>query len=205
MKPTSVTTGICRLSFPNLFTAKGSNLNPEPRFSTDVLIPKSDTATVSAISAAIQAATAEGAEKLWNGKVPTNLKTPLKDGDERDDPNYKGHWILRPWSKEAYPPKVMDANLQPIVDQSEIYGGVYARVNVNFYPYDFNGQKGINCGFDAGVVKVKDGEAFGGGRTSAEDAFGMPGGVPAGMPGGAPMGNTAAVTGAINPLTGLPY
>lgn len=190
MKATSVTTGICRISYPSLFTAKASNLNPDPRFSCDILIPKTDTATMSAVSAAIQAATAEGADKLWNGKTPANLKSPLKDGDERDDPNYKGCWILRPWSKEAHPPKVMDTNLQPIVDQSEIYGGCYCRLNINFYAYDFNGQKGINCGFDAGIVKVKDGEPFGGGRTSAEDAFGAP---------------AASSNGGINPITGLPY
>jgi len=189
MRPTSVTVS-GRLSYPQLFTAKGSNLNPDPRFSTDILIPKNDPC-VAAISAAIKVATDEGAEKLWKGKVPANLKSPLKDGDERDDPNYKGCWILRPWSKEAYPPKVMDKSLQPILDQSEIYGGVHAMVNVNFYAYDFNGQKGINCGFDAGVVKVKDDEPFGGGRTSAADAF-------AGFA-------QAAPAAAINPITGLPY
>ena len=119
MKATSVTVS-GRLSYPNLFTAKGSNLNPELRFSTDILIPKTDTQTVAAVSAAIQAATAEGVERLWKGKAPAKLNSPLKDGDERDDPNYKGCWVLRPWSKEAYPPKVMDTQLKPIIDQTEI-------------------------------------------------------------------------------------
>lgn len=191
MKATSVTTNPCRLSYPTLFQAKGSNLNPEPRFSTDILIPKTDTDTLKRVGAAIEAATKEGVEKLWNGKTPNKLNGPLKDGDERGG-DYAGHWILRPWSKEQYPPKVFDRNLNPIIDQSEIYGGVYARVSVNFYPYDFNGQKGINCGFDAGVQKWEDGEPFGGGRTSAEDAF------------GAALPETTAEA-PINPLTGLPY
>ena len=190
MRATSVTTGEVRLSYPNLFTPKATQLTPDPRFSCDLLIPKTDAKTLADIQAAMKAAIEEGKDKTWGGQIPKSYKTPIKDGDESDDPNYKGHWILHPWSKAEYPPKVMDGQLNPIIDQSEIYGGVYARVNINFYIYNSNGVKGVGCGFDAGVVKTRDGEPFGGGRTSAEDAFGAP-------------AQTAGQ--AINPLTGMPY
>lgn len=61
-----------------------------PKYSVSLIIPKSDTATVEKIKAAIQAAYEEGESKLkGNGKtVPalSVLKTPLRDGDlERPD------------------------------------------------------------------------------------------------------------------------
>ena len=34
----------------------------------------------------------------------------------------------------------------PIINQSEVYSGMYGRVNVTFYPYVFGGKKGIGCG-----------------------------------------------------------
>ena len=67
-----------------------------PKYSVSLIIPKSDTATVNKIKAAIQSAYEEGESKLkGNGKsVPalSILKTPLRDGDlERpDDVAYAG-------------------------------------------------------------------------------------------------------------------
>ncbi len=57
--PTKVITGICRLSYANIWQAKSIN-GGTPKFSTSVLIPKTDTVTVSRIKAAIKAAYEEG-------------------------------------------------------------------------------------------------------------------------------------------------
>ena len=198
MRSTSLTVGPCRISYPDLFTAKESKKFPQQgkRFKCDILIPK-DSPLVQAIMEKVQLAKNEGLEKIWNGKEPKNLKMPLSDGDERDDQNYHGHYVLSPWSKEDRPPKIVDMNRVSIIDQSEIYGGVWANVNVNFYAYDNSGA-GIGCGFDAGVQKVKDDTPFGGGNTSLEEAFGGP-----------VDSNIDPLTGqprvAINPLTGKPY
>ena len=44
-----VTTGECRVSFPNLFTPVGTPENPDRKqYSVMLLIPKSDTATIKA-------------------------------------------------------------------------------------------------------------------------------------------------------------
>jgi hypothetical protein len=58
---------------------------------------------------------------------------------------------------------------QPIIDTSEIYSGVYARVSLSFYAFNSNGNKGIACGLQ-NIQKVRDGESLGG-RTKAEDDF----------------------------------
>lgn len=61
--PCKVVTGIARLSYANIWTAKSIN-GGTPKYSTSVLIPKSDTATVQKIKAAILAAYEEGESKL---------------------------------------------------------------------------------------------------------------------------------------------
>ena len=88
--PTKVITGVnTRWSYANVWDPKSIN-GGAPKYSVSLIIPKSDTATVNKIKAAIQSAYEEGESKLkGNGKsVPalSILKTPLRDGDlERPD------------------------------------------------------------------------------------------------------------------------
>lgn len=100
MNPTKVITGPkTRWSYANVWDAKSTT---EVRRSSGVslIIPKSDTATVNKIKAAIQAAYSEGESKLkGNGKsVPalSVLKIPLRDGDlERpDDAAYADSYFI---------------------------------------------------------------------------------------------------------------
>jgi hypothetical protein len=146
VNPTKIITGVCRLSYANIWQAKSIN-GGAPKYSTSVLIPKSDIKTVANVKAAIEAAYYEGESKLkGNSKtVPSiaSLKTPLRDGDtERpDDEAYAGHWFLNANSNTA--PGVVDANREPIYDTSEIYSGVYARVSLTFYAFNSNGNRGI--------------------------------------------------------------
>ena len=134
VNPAKVITGVCRLSYANIWQAKSIN-GGAPKYSASVLIPKSDTKTVAKVKAAIQAAYEEGEGKLkGNGKTApslASLKTPLRDGDtERpDDEAYAGHWFINANSNTA--PGVVDANREPIYDTSEIYSGVYARVSLS--------------------------------------------------------------------------
>jgi hypothetical protein len=172
VNPTKVVTGVARLSYANIWQAKSIN-GGAPKFSTSVLIPKSDKATLAKVKAAIQAAYEEGEGKLkGNGKtVPalSALKTPLRDGDtERpDDEAYAGHFFVNANSNTA--PGVVDIGRQPILDTSEIYSGVYARVSLSFYAFNSNGNRGIACGLQ-NIQKIRDGESLGG-RTKAEDDF----------------------------------
>ena len=139
------------------------------KYSVSVLIPKSDTETVSAINAAIDAAIEEGVAK-FGGKKPNKaaIKLPLRDGDvERDDEAYKGHWFINANSTTA--PQIVDRQVKPILDRSEVYSGCYARVSLNFFAFNSNGNKGIACGL-GNIQKVRDGEPLGG-RTNASYEF----------------------------------
>lgn len=164
---TKVTTGKVRLSYAHLFEPHAIEGN-EPKYSVSVIIPKSDKETLQAIKDAVNQAKEDGKAK-WNGKVPANVKTPLRDGDtEREgDEAYAGCYFLNANSKNK--PGIVDKDVQPILDQSEVYSGCYARLTLNFYAYAASGNKGIAAGL-GNVQKLEDGEPLGG-FTRAEDDF----------------------------------
>lgn len=164
---TKVVTGVVRLSYANIWEAASIN-GGKPKFSTSIIIPKSDTKTIAAINAAIDAAIENGAAK-FGGKIPnrTALKFPLRDGDvEREDEAYKDSFFLNANSTTA--PQIVDRAVQPILDRSEVYSGCYARVSINFYAFNTNGNKGVACGL-GNIQKVRDGEPLGGKSSAADD------------------------------------
>lgn len=171
--PMKVITGPdTRWSYANVWEAKSIN-GGTPKFSVSLIIPKSDTRTLNRIKAAIEAAYKEGESKLkGNGKtVPplSSIKQPLRDGDiERpDDEAYANAYFVN--ANSATAPGIVDSNLDPILERSEVYSGVYGRASINFYAFNSNGNKGIACGLN-NLQKIRDGESLGG-KSRAEDDF----------------------------------
>ena len=171
--PTKVVTGIVRLSYVHLFEPWSGQPGQDPKYSVCLLIPKSDKRTLAKIKAAIEAAKERDKGK-WGGKVPANLKISLRDGDaalesgEREGEEYAGHYFMNVSSKQR--PGIVDAFVQEIMDPYEVYSGCYARVSINAFGYNSNGNRGISFGLNH-VQKIKDGEPLGGGRGKAEDDF----------------------------------
>lgn len=157
----------CRFSYLHCWEPDSVN-GSEPKYSVSAIIPKSDTKTVNAIKVAIEQAKKDSVSK-WGGKVPGNLKLPLRDGDidRPDDEAYAGCYFFNANSRQA--PQVVDSKVQPILDQSEVYSGCYGKISVTFYGYNSNGNRGIAAGL-GNIQKLKDGESLGG-RTSAADDF----------------------------------
>ena len=164
-----VVTGTVRLSYANVWTPRAANEGSEPKYSASIIIPKADTATVDAIKKAIEVAIQEGVGK-FGGKIPprATLKLPLRDGDEErpDDEAYKNAYFLNATSKLA--PGIVDKHVQPILDHSEVYSGVYARVSLNFYAFNTSGNRGVACGL-GNIQKIRDGEPLGGKTAPSAD------------------------------------
>ena len=169
VNPTKVVTGVVRLSYANVWEPKSINGGAE-KFSVSLIIPKADTKTLGAIQKAIDSAIEEGRGK-FGGKVPSKatLKLPLRDGDvdRPDDEAYTNCYFINANSSSA--PEIVDKSLNPVLNRSEVYSGVYARVSINFYAFNSNGNRGIACGL-GNIQKVRDGEPLGG-KTSAADDF----------------------------------
>jgi hypothetical protein len=164
---TKVITGKARLSYANVWEPKSINGGDE-KYSVSLIIPKSDTKTVNEIKAAIEAAKQEGKAK-FGGKIPASLKTPLRDGDvdRAEDEAYKNSYFINANSKDK--PQIVDKNVKPVLDQSEVYSGCYGRASITFYAFNQNGNKGVACGL-GNLQKIADGEPLSG-RSRAEDDF----------------------------------
>lgn len=117
------------------------------------------------------------AELLKEAKVkalPADKKF-LRDGDEHENADYEGNWIVS--ARETRRPSLRDEERE-IVDPEDadevFYGGCYGSVLIRpwFQNNDFG--KRVNAGLTA-VRKSKDGEPFGEGRITDEEvdeAFG---------------------------------
>ncbi len=134
----------------------------------------------------------------------------------------KGCWVVTASNKDRVP--VVGPDLQPIIDSTEIYSGMWANVGVTLFGYNAPTNKGIGVALDT-VQKIRDDEPLGGTRASVEDDFAglvqpdaapapqytVPSAVPnTGVPYATPQ--YAAPSYApqyaaprIDPITGLPY
>ena len=170
-QPTKVVnpkTELVRFSYCHVFKPHAIEDEGEPKYSCAVLIPKKNKKTLAMVKAAIDAAKEEG-KTLFGGKMG-GLKLPLRDGDEErpDDEAYRGMYFFNATSKSK--PKVVDADLDEIIDPEDFYSGCWGRVSVRFYPFAKKGNKGVAVGLN-NLQKIKDGENLSGG-SSAEEDFG---------------------------------
>ena len=121
-----------------------------------------------AVLQAIEQAKQEGVPK-WGGKIPPNLKLPLRDGDvdRPEDPAYADSYFINATSQEQ--PGVVDRKRVKITDPLAIYSGCYIRASINIYPFNANGNRGIAAGL-SNIQFWEDGEPLNG-RVRAEDEF----------------------------------
>ena len=166
---TKVVTGKVRFCYVNVFEPTALNDGDTPKYNICILIPKSDTKTLEAVRNAIEAAKTVGKSKIAdkNGKIPSTLKTPLRDGDEErsDDPAYEGMMFIN--ANSTRKPSIVDKDLNPIMSQEEFYSGCYGRASINFYAFNVQ-SKGIAAGLQ-NLQKLEDGEMLAGGSTAEED------------------------------------
>jgi hypothetical protein len=166
MRNTEVVTGKVRFSYLNVFTPKAPKTGGDPKYSVTLLIPKSDTATIQKIKAAMDAAAEKFRANNGQNSLPAKPQHTLYDGDQTrrngDEfgPECKGCYVITVSSKADQKPGVYDAFRNDITDPAEIKSGDYGRAHINFYGYNTQGNKGISAGL-LGVQKLCDGEAFG--------------------------------------------
>lgn len=166
---TKVITGKVRFCYVNVFEPTAMNEGDTPKYNTCILIPKDDAKTLDKINKAIEAAKQAGKAKLAdkNGKIPSNLKLPLHDGDDErsDDPAFEGMYFINANSQRK--PSIVDKDLNPIMEKEEFYSGCYGRASINFYAFNVS-SKGIAAGLN-NLQKLEDGEMLAGGSTPEED------------------------------------
>lgn len=173
---TKVITGVVRLSYANLLQPKASGEGEEPRYSAQLIIPKSEKATLKVLEQARKAAfDADGGSKL-KGMKYANVRNTLRDADEEFDtddekPELKNCYFMNVSSKTkpGIVKRMNGANVETD-DPEEVYSGVYAIVSLNFYAFNINNKnKGLTAGLN-NVMVLGYGDYLGG-RASANSDF----------------------------------
>lgn len=166
---TKVVTGKVRFCYVNVFEPTAMDDKSKPKYNICILIPKTDTVTLTKINKAIETAKELGKAKLADksGKIPANIKTPLRDGDidRSDDEAFAGCMFIN--ANSLRKPKIVDRDLNPIMSQDDFYSGCYGRASINFYAFNFS-SKGIAAGLN-NLQKLEDGEPLMGGSSVEED------------------------------------
>ncbi len=161
-----IITPVGRLAFQSLFTPSVNKLNPSAPAKFETIIVFDKDADLSKIEAIME----EAIQAKFGGNAPEGLYNPLRDASEKSkfgEPFTSGGKMIK--VKSNFAPGIINLQREPILDPSEIYPGVLARLQIHAYAYD-NATSGVGFGLD-NVQKVKDGPAADG-RTDAASAFG---------------------------------
>jgi|KBSSwiStaDraftv2_1062776.scaffolds.fasta_scaffold470548_4 hypothetical protein len=180
-KPTTIKTPEFRASYPHVFKPKLNELSEKEKYEylLDGLFDKKTT-SMKPFNRAIKAAIIE----KWGSEedAPGNLLLPIKDGDELENDQYAGHYVINFKASDKFPPLVVgtkrdeDGNFVVLTSDKQFYGGCYARAVVNAYAWELLNKKGkvVKAGVSFGlgnVQKLRDGERFGGGSAAPEADF----------------------------------
>lgn len=176
---TKVKTNKVRLSYAHLFEKHGFEGNT-PKYSVTLMIPKTDMETIDALKSAYREALEAGVEKFGKSFTKAEYNAPfvrpaggtyglLKDGDSEDA---EGYYLLPVKSNDAPGVLAKETGMTRLTKENGgpdiVYSGCYAKATVNVFPFN-NPKAGISASLN-NILKIKDGEKFGG-IAKAEDDF----------------------------------
>jgi hypothetical protein len=177
-KPITITLGPdVRFLWPYVFE-KRVNDEGEDKYEVLIQIPYENKKMIALFEAAIEEAIKRGfsgelsdKSTFKKGTKEGALKTPLKDGADKEDAEYgalfEGYMYCT--AKTQRRPTVIDENGQQILDPEKFYSGAIGAVSITVFPYN-NRAQGVGVQLNH-IMKLNDGERIGGGVISAEDAF----------------------------------
>jgi hypothetical protein len=151
----------------------------KPKFSIRAAFPP--TAKLDALKKEAEMA----AREKWGDKIPKTLRSPFRLNEELENPivGIGDGWVIMSFSaNEDKRPGIVDAKLQDIIDDSDVYSGAWYRAQVRAFAYENAGNKGVSFGLQ-NVQKLRDDDLIGSGRIPASKAF-EPVDVPAAAGGG---------------------
>lgn len=170
-----IITPVARLSFPQLFTARSFEDNPNEKkvFRCDLIVDSEDvwkqaykgkkTQTISLKKAIRNCKEDQWGEdqKKWphfeydviqDGNENTNDDDEIRDG-------YKDKSYIVPKSGEEFPPTLLLKNGKPATEE-DLYAGCYVRAQILCRPYISGKNKGVSLRL-VSIMKVDEGEKFG--------------------------------------------
>ncbi len=173
MSSTRGKTPIGIASYPHVFQPQAGKPNQPAKYSITLLLDKNDPG-LEDMKACYRAAV----EEKWGSKKPSGLRSPFRDGDEKDDdgnrkrgPEYAGKVYITFRSPVDRKPGVVDGALNPVTQESgKLYAGAMVRISFGAYGYDNDGNRGVSFGLNNIQVVRSDTPRLDS-RTDAEDDF----------------------------------
>jgi len=167
----SIVTPEFRACFISVFKATSMmNANgtaSEPKFSVRAAFPpKADLSGLKELAK-------KAALDKFGDKIPKAMRSPFRLNEELDNPvaSIGDDWTIITFSANAdRRPGLVDANLQDIISEEDVYSGAWFRAQIRAYGYDKAGNKGVAFGLQ-NLQKLRDDDPIGGGRTPANKAF----------------------------------
>lgn len=162
----SIMTPVGMLSFPNLFTPQSSlDEGGKEKYGCAIVFDK-DANLSNLKNEVMRVGTAQWGEKFTQMVRDGTVRLPFRnDGAAKGYPEGSTFINIRSTRR----PGIVDAQVQPIIDEGEIYPGCFVRATVTAFTYDVKGNKGVSFGLN-NVQKVRDGEPLDG-RRKATDEF----------------------------------
>jgi len=149
------------LSYPHLFTAKPAKGSDKPRFSVSLILPENFDWTE------VKQAVVDAKNEKWGQHIPATLKSQIKKVPEGP---YKGRYCISANSNEEYPPEIVDQNVNPLIDQKQLFAGCVVNAGVSFFGYD-TGSNGVGCGLNHVQLVTNVGVQRLDGSKSAKEVF----------------------------------
>ena len=157
-----------RLSYVHVLEPRLTPDGTEEKYSVSIILdPKENAADIKAIKAAIETEVVGKFGAKAKAQLGKKYHTPLRDGDDRDDPAYEGKLFINASGKRR--PQVVDRKTMPVVDPDEIYSGCYANVSFSLFPFDVKTNAGVGCGLN-NIQVLRKGERLDG-SVAASDEF----------------------------------
>ena len=170
----NLVTPIGRLAFPHLFRPWAGDGATEPRYQTTLifdLIAQKSPEYLALKQAVIDAGIKEWGEAKMrdNGFIKT-LKYPFREADDKNYDGFEDGFIyINPRSKDR--PGVVDARLQDMTVESDVFAGQLARFYVSPFAYSRSGNTGISFGLNHVQITRRDMPRLDG-RQAANKVFG---------------------------------
>lgn len=146
-----------------------SNENEKAKYSMSLVFDKAAQQTTE--FQRMKAAVEKVADTKW-GEMPKKLKSPFITVEDLEKvPDGMGDDDIMVRLNSTTKPQVVDRNVDEIIDDSQLYSGMYALSNVQCYAWEHKqGGKGVSFGLGP-VQKTRDGEPLGAAPKPAKDAF----------------------------------
>jgi hypothetical protein len=158
-KSNIVMSPVFRVAFPKVFTA-----DKDGKFKMCCIFPAGTDLT--ALNALVQPA----AIKKFGGELPKGIRGPWRKGEDKAG-DYEGFEAGMTYINVSskFQPRIVDANVQPIINPKDFYAGCWARATLNAFGYAAEGNKGVSFGM-SDIQKVRDDKPFAG-RPEVSDVF----------------------------------